>query len=85
MRYRFYTESQLFDLDNGNGPQPYKAVIDCGTVGLSTVYEYTKYITDRNYRGDIDADVANYITGAVYQSVSVHPLTSQQDDLLIIC
>ena len=66
----FYTESQLFDLDNGAGSRPYKCVIDCGEVSLANVYEYTKYITDRDYRGDIDADVSNYVTGAVYQRVS---------------
>ena len=66
----FYTESQLFDLDNGSGPRPYKCVIDCGTHSLADVYELTKYITNRPYRDDIDQDPVNYVTGAVYQAVS---------------
>ena len=73
----FYSESQLYDLDNGAGAKPYKCVIDCGGVSLANVYEVTKYLTDRNYRDDIDDDVANYITGAIYQSVSesIHNVT----------
>jgi len=66
----FYTESQYYDLDNGAGLQPYKCVVDCGTIGLANVYEVSKFLTQRVYREDIDDDVANYITGAIYQSVS---------------
>jgi len=72
-----YTESQQIDLDNGFGAAPYKCIIDCGEVSLANVYEYTKWLTQRDTRIDIDDDVANFITGAIYQSVSesVHNLS----------
>jgi hypothetical protein len=62
-----YTSSQNYDLDNGNGLQPYNCVLDCGTQTLANVYEYTKYITDRLFFDDID-DGTNYdpVTGSIY-------------------
>jgi hypothetical protein len=75
----FYSESQLFDLDNGSGFRPYKCVLDCGGVDLSNVYEYTKWLTERYSRFDIGLPdtgsvtvltPTNYKTGSIYQSVS---------------
>ncbi|CAN5350472.1 hypothetical protein BH10PAT1_BH10PAT1_1050 [soil metagenome] len=33
------------DLNNGNGPQPYDCVINCGANTIAKVYEYLKYVT----------------------------------------
>ena len=82
----FYSESQQFDLNNGAGARPYKCVIDCGGVGLGTVYEYTKWLTERTSRFDIGQpdtgslivlEPTNYKTGSIYQSVSesIHNLS----------
>ena len=66
-----YSSSQNFDLDNGNGAQPYNCVINCSTASLADVYEYTKYLTDRLYFGDLD-DGTNYdpVTGSIYTIAS---------------
>jgi hypothetical protein len=75
----FYSESQQFDLNNGNGAQPYKCVVDCGTNTLSDIYEYTKWLTERSTLFDIGLPTTesvqvltptNYKTGSIYQSVS---------------
>jgi len=66
----FYSTPILRDLDNGNGAQPYKVEINCNSYTLDDVYEYLKYLTNRERITDIDAGAGD-VRGWVYTEASL--------------
>jgi hypothetical protein len=60
----------LRDLDNGNGFRPYKVEVNCNGWLLSQVYEYLKYITQREYTADINENTQT-VSGWTYLESSL--------------
>jgi len=65
-----YVPQTTLDIDNGAGARPYDIVVDCKGVLLSSVYQWLKLKTGREYISDID-DGGGSITGAWYTEASL--------------